>query len=690
MNKRLIAFLLLVSFTGVIFAEETHSKRLPNFLVVLSDDHSAPFVGAYGDTNAVTPNLDKFASEGIIFRRAYVSCPQCVPSRAGIFASRSPVGIGMSRFSAAFPANVKTFPEYLREKGYFTGLAGRTYHQEGYNGKGDPVRNESGELEYRRFADRFDYAKSGNSLAQLAEFLDNVPQGKPFYLQLCFSDPHRPYDGQNIPNPRDPEKLVLPSWFPDTPELRKDLAAYYDEINRFDRDFGKVLAELEQRSLKENTLIIFLGDNGGATLRGKGTLYEFGIHVPFIVRWANHIKSGTNSSALISAEDIGSTLLDAAGIKPPKEFTGQSFLPVLRAKEDAPQRKYIFSERGPHGSGLPNNSAAFDLGRTIVGQRYKLIYNATWQIPYYPVDFAGLPFWKEIQEAAQNGTIKVPEPLIPYFAGNSRNIFELYDLQDDPNELNNLAGNPAFHEVETQLKQDLTEWMILERDFIPLPSPPQKNKKNNNNRNQNNIVPETTPGIKLLFDFSKELHPIADASGKNNIVTVEGDIRFVMKDNFSARYFNGNSYIDVERSSALHSAETPWSVEATVRSEQPSGVILAYGGTGNGYSLFLENGKPGFAVRTDREVFTVLAEKTENENTAENRVTIKGVITPDKKAELYVNGQKSAFVVLPRFIAGNPVESLQIGTDLGGKVNDLSLPNFKGWIERVEIKRLSF
>ncbi|MDR1492332.1 MAG: sulfatase [Planctomycetaceae bacterium] len=529
MSKTVLCFSLIFQFVFVLALTASNdlpqTDQRPNFLVVLSDDHSAPFVGAYGDPNAVTPNLDKFASEGMIFRRAYVSCPQCVPSRAGIFASRSPVGIGMSRFSAAFPANVKTFPEYLRENGYFTGLAGRTYHQEGYNGKGDPVRNEKGELEYHRFADRFDYAKSGNSLTQLAEFLDNVPQEKPFYLQLCFSDPHRPYDNQNIPNPRDPEKLVLPSWFPDTPELRKDLAGYYNEINRFDRDFGNVLAELEKRSLKENTLIIFLGDNGGATLRGKGTLYEFGIHVPFIARWSGKITPGTNSNELISAEDIGPTLLNVAGITQPKEWTGQSFLPILRNEKDVPVRKYIFSERGPHGSGLPNHSAAFDLGRTIVGQRYKLIYNAIWQIPYYPVDFAGQPFWAEVQEAAKNGN--VPEPLVPYFTGNNRNLFELYDLQNDPHELNNLAGNPAHHEVETQLKQDLTEWMILERDFIPLPFPPQK-KNNNNKRNQNNIVPDTVPGVKLLFDFTKEQNPIADISGKNNVVTIRS-LYFGMK-----------------------------------------------------------------------------------------------------------------------------------------------------------------
>ncbi|MDR1960525.1 MAG: hypothetical protein LBQ54_16055, partial [Planctomycetaceae bacterium] len=251
-------------------------------------------------------------------------------------------------------------------------------------------------------------------------------------------------------------------------------------------------------------------------------------------------------------------------------------------------------------------------------------------------------------------------------------------------ELNNLAGNSDYNKIETQLKQDLTEWMILERDFIPLPFQQQRNNQNNKG-NQNNIVPDRTTGVKLLLDFTKEKNPLADTSGKNNVLIVEGNIQFITKNGISGRYFNGNSYIDVERSPALHSAETAWSIEATIRPEQADGVILAYGGKGNGYNLFLKDGKPGFTVRSSGEVFTVFAENAEN--IVENRVTIKGVITPDKKADLYINGQKTAFVVLPRFIATNPSESLQIGIDIGGHVGDLPLPSFKGLIERIEIRR---
>ncbi|GHT26904.1 hypothetical protein FACS18942_05230 [Planctomycetales bacterium] len=684
MKKILPLIVLFVIFAGTSLYAKDGAVNKPNFLVVLSDDHSAPFVGAYGDKNATTPNLDKFASEGILFRRAYVSCPQCVPSRAGILASRSPVGIGMSRFSAAFPAGVKSYPEYLRENGYYTGLAGRTYHQEGYNGKGFPQRNESGELEYTRFGDRFDDAKSGPPLPQLAGFLDNAPKDKPFFLQLCFSDPHRPYDGQNIPIPLDPAKLILPSWFPDTPELRKDLAAYYDEINRFDRDFGLVLEELEKRGFKNNTVIIFLGDNGGAMLRGKGTLYEFGINVPFIVRWGSNIKAGTVSSALISAEDIGPTLLNIAGITPPKEFTGKTFLPILQSGKDMPQRKYVFAERGPHGDSTAT-TASFDLGRTIIADRYKLIYNALWQLPYSPIDFAGQPFWAEVQEAAKNPAAfarGVPESLVPYFIGQPRKEIELYDLQEDPQELNNLAGKPEYAAIEKELRKDLAEWQILEKDFIPLVFREPKQQNRNRKERNNNIIPDKEPGVKLLFDFTEEKKDITDISGKNNVVYTEGAVKYITKDGTSGRYFDGVSYIDIERSPALHCAETPWSVEAAVISDKPDGVILAYGGSGNGYSLFLQEGKAGFAVRTGSQVFIVLSNSP-----IDKRAVLKGVITPDKKAELYVNGQLAGTKTLPDFITNNPVEGLQIGTDDGGTVSGLQLPLFKGIIEKVEIRR---
>jgi len=448
-------------------------EKRPNILLILSDDHSFPHVGCYGNTDIRTPNLDRFASQGMRFDRAYVTCPQCVPSRASIMTGRSPVAIQMTRFSAPLPVEVKIFPEILRQNGYFAGVAGRTYHLDGSANPPPETAQVFEQYGLQTFPKRLDYAKQTaggpNILSQFVEFLDLAPQEKPFVLQLCFNDPHRPLDRKAIPDPHDPKKLKLPAHYPDTQLVREDFARYYDEIARFDHDFGQVLAILEQRGLAGNTLVAFMGDNGSSQLRGKGTLFEFGVHVPLLVRWPGKVQAGSSAKVLVSGEDWAPTLLEAAGVTVPREMTGRSFLPVLLDKSFIP-RDCLFAQRGAHGSSLPNSSAAFDLGRCVVTPGHKLIYNALWQIPYAPVDCANEPFWKELQRLNAEGKLS-PEMSRLYFSP-TRPMFELYDLTADPNEFNNLAGKPEAATVETELKAKLQKWMILERDFLPLPVPP--------------------------------------------------------------------------------------------------------------------------------------------------------------------------------------------------------------------------
>jgi arylsulfatase A-like enzyme len=286
---------------------------------------------------------------------------------------------------------------------------------------------------------------------------------------LCFNDPHRPLDRNAIPRPHDPAKLTLPAHYPDTQLVREDFARYYDEIGRLDSHFGQVMSILDERGLADNTLVLFMGDNGSSQLRGKGTLFEFGIHVPMLVRWPGKVKAGSSTAELISGEDLAPTVLAAAGVEAPRDMTGQSFLNVLLGQA-FPGRKCLYAERGAHGSSLPNNSAGFDLGRCVVTKTHKLIYNAMWQIPYTPIDCANDAFWKELKQ------MNAEEKLSPLHArllfSATRPMFELYDLAADPNEFNNLAGVAESSAVERELKALLQEWMILERDFLPLPVPP--------------------------------------------------------------------------------------------------------------------------------------------------------------------------------------------------------------------------
>jgi N-sulfoglucosamine sulfohydrolase len=453
-------------------------KKRPNILVILSDDTAAAHFGCYGFPGARTPNIDRVAAKALRFDRFYVTTPQCVPSRASLMTGRSPIDIQMTRFSAPLAAQYRVYPEIMRQAGYFAGVAGRTYHLDGA-GVNPVSLKVLDKYDLKTFPRRLDYVKTTGArpemLGQFREFLDAVPKGKPFVLQLCFSDTHRPFDAKAFEPPTDPKTIKLPAHFPDTQLVREDFARYLDELSRFDADVATVLEELRRRGLEEDTLVIISADNGAALLRGKGTLYDYGLHVPFIVHWPGHTPAGSNSAALLSGEDLAPTLLEAAGLPLPKEMTGKSFVSLLRktdGQEVPPPRRYVFCQRGAHGSGLPGNSANFDLGRCVISERYKLIYNALGQLPYHPVDFAGDALWTELKELHASGKL---EPLFArlYFTPE-RPMFELYDLKDDPDELKNRYGDKELAEVQREHLAALHEWMILQRDFVPLPIPPNK------------------------------------------------------------------------------------------------------------------------------------------------------------------------------------------------------------------------
>ena len=465
----LLAALLLSVFS---LARAAPASK-PNIVFLLSDDHSYPFVGCYGDTNVRTPNLDRFAAGGMKFHRFFTGSPQCVPSRATFMTGRSPVAARITRFSSPLARDEITFPEILRQAGYFTGVCGRAYHLDGPGGGRAPEMAKVFE-EHRltTFKERMDFVDVSPAAAvagKVNEFLDRKPAGAPFFLWVNFSDPHHPWDA--TADQPDPATLQLPAHWPDSAGMRRQLAAYCGEVNRLDRQVQSVLEALAARGQIEHTLIVFAGDNGIAFPHGKGSLYDPGINVPFIVRWPGVVKAGTESRALLSGEDLAPTLLAAAGLQPPARMTGVSFLPLLRGEAPSP-RKYIFAERGPHGSApvtVGMRSSGFDLARAVRSDRYKFIYNCTPWIPYGPVDSAREPGWRDMVAANESGRL-APELRQTYFT-TPREVYELYDLQNDSSELHNLAGKRDLASVERELRAALTEKMILDFDYLPLPAP---------------------------------------------------------------------------------------------------------------------------------------------------------------------------------------------------------------------------
>ncbi|MCF0055287.1 sulfatase [Dyadobacter sp. CY356] len=455
-------------FAGGTFAQKKKVQP-PNIVLIVSDDHSAPFLGSYGYPEIKTPNIDKLAKEGILYRRAYTTAPQCVLSRAAIMTGRNTLDVQMTRFSAPLDRSVTAYPELLRKSGYHTGILGRNFHLDG-NRRVPETVDILEKYGLETFKNRVDYLKvTGNRdsiFQQYSEFLDQAPKGKPFFVQVGYSDPHRIFNAKDFePNP---QHISLPKHWPDTKQVREDFAAYLGEIQRLDSDVGRVLDDLGKRGLAENTLVIFIGDNGGALLRGKGTLYNLGLNVPLIIRHPGLIKPGQTSDALVSGIDIAPTLLNVAGVVIPKEITGKSLVPSFQGAYAG--HDYIYAVRGAHGQALPYNSADFDLGRTVFNKKYKLIYNAIWQIPYYPVDFATQPFWLDLKQKHAEG--KLEEKYDKLLFAERRPMFEIYDEQKDPDEINNLAGKPEIRETEHHLKALLQEWMILNRDYLPLPIEP--------------------------------------------------------------------------------------------------------------------------------------------------------------------------------------------------------------------------
>ncbi|MDD4020014.1 MAG: sulfatase-like hydrolase/transferase [Kiritimatiellae bacterium] len=443
------------------------------------DDHSYPYVGCYGAKEMKTPNLDRFASEGIMFRRMFTGAPQCVPSRATIMTGRSPVACRITRFSSPLPRDEITFPELLRRQaGYFVGVLGRSYHLDG-SGRGpevsDQVFDEKG---LRTFKERFNYVDSSNQASvpsRMAEFFDQRPKDQPYFLWVNFNDPHHPWNTGE--SPPDPKGVTVPGYLPDLPGVRGDLSRYMGEVEHADKDFQTVLDIVKERAGLENTLVFFMGDNGLAFPSGKGSLHDPGLNVPLLAWWPGVIKPGGDSSALLSGEDIAPTCLAAAGLKVPERISGVSFLPLLRGEAFAAARTYIFGERGPHGGATFNErttASAVDYSRCVRSAKYKLIYNVTPNLRYTPVDSGGDPGWQEMTAAHEKGALATEFETL-YFT-SPRAVYELYDLEDDPNELINLYGRKELAEVERELKEALQRKMILDFDYLPLPIPSDPKK----------------------------------------------------------------------------------------------------------------------------------------------------------------------------------------------------------------------
>ncbi|MFY0652704.1 MAG: sulfatase [Cyclobacteriaceae bacterium] len=429
----------------------------PNIVLIIADDMNWDDSGAYGNPAIRTPNIDQLSRDGMRFTQAFLTTSSCSPSRTSIITGKYPHNTDAEQLHWPLPEGHETFVEQLKNGGYWTGLAGK-YHL------GDAVRDhfdsimEVGTAGFQVGPDGKPRKAEGDGSGceSWVRLLQAREKSKPFFAWLAAVDPHRPYYDSIIDNPHNPKDVIVPPYFPDTESVRKDLARYYDEISRMDGYVGNVVKELEAQGVSENTMILFISDNGRPFPRDKTTLYEGGIKTPWIVKWTAKVKKGVVNENLISSVDIAPTFLKLAGLQSLDVFEGFDF--TLELEEGGqPIRDEIYAEDHWHDYE--------DYTRAIRTTQYKYIKNFYIDLPNTPSAdaFRSLTYQSML---AEKGKGNLNEAQLRCFEV-PRAEEELYDIIADPNELVNLASSAEYVAVLDDLRRRLKRLREKSKDVLP-------------------------------------------------------------------------------------------------------------------------------------------------------------------------------------------------------------------------------
>ena len=465
LTRQFIGFFIVCWLCSHSWADTpTGSINRPNFVLIIADDMAWDDCGAFGNPFVKTPRLDRFAQEGICFDRAFLTISSCSPSRASLLTGRYPHNTDADELHWPLPKEQSTFVEQLKQAGYWTAAAGKWHLGNQVRDRFDLIREvdtsgfqlpsgtsgASGTFQESAVGE----AKSG--CADWLRLLELRPKDQPFFLWLAAVDPHRPYDEQISDTPHQPATVRLPPYHPDTDKVRADYARYYDEIARLDKYVGKVLDELERQQLSRNTVVIFLSDNGRPFPRDKTTLYDSGIRTPLMIRWPIKIPADSRCEQLVSSVDIGPTLLQLAGLPADAKMDGRTFHTLL-TQPDQPIRDYVFAEKNWHDFE--------DHSRAARSKRFKYIHNAYNDLPNTPpADAVRSPTYIEMKRLL--AIDQLPTSRQQCFL-HPRPREELYDLELDPFELNNLSGSPKYQDELRRHQMALAKWKQRTHDRIP-------------------------------------------------------------------------------------------------------------------------------------------------------------------------------------------------------------------------------
>lgn len=443
MKKKLLytTLLLNIGCPYKLRAEVVPDK--PNILIFIADDLGWEEVGAYGHPVVKTPNIDWLARNGLRFDNFFLTASSSSPSRSSILTGMYPSSTRAQNLHDKLPPQAVLFSDCLRESGYYTMLVGKNH------GTNSP------EIEKR-----FSYLKSVGKPWKMGELwkeaLRQRPQDKPFFMFAASLDPHRPYKQGTYEKTYEPSEVVIPPYLPDSPEMREDMADYYDEVTRFDTHIGEVLEVLREEKELDNTIIIVMTDNGRPFAQCKTRVNVQGVKSPFIVFHPNLVQKGSATKSLASAVDIAPTLLEIAGVRLSPGLQGISLLPILKNK-DIEVRKYAFAEHNWHAF------KAYE--RAVITK--DLLYIKNW-LPHLsnPVvgDAMRTSAYALMLEDFEKG--KLAEVYQDCFIA-PRSGEELYEIKKDIHCLKNVAGKKNMQEDLSRLRLILEIWQESVGDIFP-------------------------------------------------------------------------------------------------------------------------------------------------------------------------------------------------------------------------------
>jgi uncharacterized sulfatase len=450
------------------FGSEAMKKR-PNILFCLADDWSWPHASIAGDKVVKTPTFDRVARQGVMFENAFISAPSCTPSRGAMLTGQWHWRLEEGgNLHGTLPAKFPVYPDLLEEAGYHVG-----YTRKGWG----PGRDEPGGRKRNPAGPRF---------RNFREFLNARPEGKPFCFWFGSQDPHRSYKWQSgVKSGMRLEDFDVPACFPDSEEIRTDICDYYWEVQRFDTEVGELLKMLEDIDELDSTLIVISGDNGLPFPRCKSNLYDTGTHVPLAVCWPAATKGGRVVEDFISLSDLAPTFLEAAGLKPTADMTARSFLDILRSGKSGRvdrKRDHVLTGKERHVVCQETGTGGYPM-RAL--RTHDFLYIRNFKPERWPagapegyakpidIDIArprGTHFGYADIDASPTKSYMLKHREDPEvkrlfdLAFAKRPAEELYDLQKDPDQLNNVAAKPEYAKVKKKLAAALIDELKATKD----------------------------------------------------------------------------------------------------------------------------------------------------------------------------------------------------------------------------------